>query len=110
MPRHLRLAPPLPEGPTYVVGRTTHVAPGTPYVVAQCADEAVAAVLALAGHETFRRELMLVEPALSEALERWEAHDHRAHDRERSAEAAFGRVPPDVRRSPHPSVLGKLLP
>jgi hypothetical protein len=79
-------------------------------VVAQCADEAAAAVLALAGHETFRRELMLAEPALTEALERWEAHDHRAHDRERSAGAAFGRVPPDGRRSPHPSVLGKLLP
>jgi hypothetical protein len=79
-------------------------------VVAQCTDEAVAAVLALAGHETFRRELMLAEPALADALERWEAHDHRAHERERSARMALGGIRPDARRSPHPSVLGKLLP
>jgi hypothetical protein len=109
MLRHLRLLPPLPEGPTYVVGRTRHATPGTPYVVAQCVDE-VAAVLALAGHETYRRDRMLAEPALTEALERWEAHDHRAHTRERTAGAAFRRIPSSLRSSPHPSVVGKLLP
>jgi hypothetical protein len=108
MPRRLRLVSPPSAGPTYVVGRTRHAEPGTPYVVALCADEAVAAVLVLAGRETHSRDRMLAEPALAEALERWEAHDHRAHDRERSARVALG--PRDARRSPHPSVLGKLLP
>jgi hypothetical protein len=70
----------------------------------------LAAVLALAGHETYRRDRMLAEPALTEALERWEANDHRAHDRERTAGAAFGRIAPNQRRSHHPSVLSKLLP
>jgi hypothetical protein len=110
MSRHLGLVPPLPGGPTYVVGRTRHAEPGTPFVLAQCVDEAVAAVLALAGHETYRRDRMLAEPALTEALERWEANDHRAHDRERTAGAAFGRIAPNQRRSHHPSVLSKLLP
>ena len=109
MPRHLRSVPSLPEGPTYVIGRTRYAEPGTPYVVAQCVDE-VAAVLALAGHETYRRDRMLAEPALTEALERWEAHDHRAHDQERTAGAALRRIPSGLRSSPHPSVVGKLLP
>lgn len=78
-------------------------------MVAQCVDD-VAAILAMAGHETYHRDRMLAEPALTEALERWEAHDHRAHDRERTARKAFRRIPAALRDSPHPSVVGKLLP
>jgi hypothetical protein len=91
-----------------VVGRTRHADPGTPFVVAQCVAEAVAAVLALAGHETYSRDRMLAEPGLAAALERWEAQDHRMHERERSARIALGGS--EARRSLHPSVLGKLLP
>jgi hypothetical protein len=96
--------------PTYVVGRTRHSGWGTPFVVAQCVDEVVAAVLGLAGHETYRRDRMLADPSLAKALGRWEAHDHRIHERERVARAALGHAGPAPRRPPHPSVLGKLLP
>lgn len=93
-----------------MVARTQHSGWGRPYVVAQCLDEVVAAVLALAGHETYRRDRMLADPSLAEALKRWESHDHRIHDRERAARAALAQPPPEARRPPHPSVLGKLLP
>jgi hypothetical protein len=110
MTHHLRPVPTPHEEPTYVVGRTRHSGWGTPYVVAQCVDEVVAAVLGLAGHETYRRDRMLADPSLAKALGRWEAHDHRIHERERVARAALGHAGPAPRRPPHPSVLGKLLP
>lgn len=109
MVRHLRPVSTGLSRPTYVVGRTRLADPGTPYVVAQCVDDAVAAVLALAGLETHPRHRMTEDPALAEALRRWEAHDHRIHERERSARAVVG-GPPGQRRSAHPSVLAKLLP
>jgi hypothetical protein len=109
MVRHLRPVPTDPSGPTYVVGRTRLTEPGTAFVVAQCVDGAVAAVLALAGLETHPRHRMTEEPDLAEALRRWESHDHRTHERERSARAVVG-GPPGQRRSAHPSVLAKLIP
>ena len=84
--------------------------PGTPYVVAQCVDAAVAAVLAMAGLETYRRDGMMTQPDLLEALRRWESHDPRIHERERRARAVVGAAPSGQRRSAHPSVLAKLLP
>lgn len=110
MPRHLRPVPATTEEPTYVVARTQHSGWGRPYVVAQCLDEVVAAVLTLAGHETYRRDRMLADPSLAEALKRWESHDHRIHERERAARVALGQAAPAARRAPHPSVIGKLLP
>jgi hypothetical protein len=110
MARHLRPVPASPEEPTYVVGRTRHSGWGTPYVVAQCVDEVVAAVIALAGHETYHRDRMLADPSLADALDRWESHDHGVHGGERAARTALGRPAPGSSRPPHPSVLGKLLP
>ena len=110
MAGHLRSVPAGPSGPTYVIGRTRLTDPGSPYVMAQCVDGAIAAVLALAGLETFERERMAEDPGLAEALRRWEAHDHGTHERERSARALVRSVPSGQRRSAHPSVLAKLLP
>jgi hypothetical protein len=110
MAGHLRSVPADPAGPVYVIGRTRLTEPGTPYVVAQCMDEAVAAVLAMAGLEAHPRERMTEDPELAEALRRWETDDHRAHRRERSARARLSGTPTGQRRSPHPSVLAKLLP
>lgn len=111
MSRHLRAVPPWPDGPIYVVGRSAHVDPGAAYVVVQCVDDAVAAVLSLAGHESHRRDEMLAHADLADALARWEAGDHGLHGRERAARAAFGRPAGRAgRRLPHPSALGKLLP
>jgi hypothetical protein len=110
MAGHLRSVPDGPSGPTYVVGRTRLTEPGTPYVVAQCVDEAVAAVLCLAGLEAHPRHRMTADPELVEALRRWEAHDHRIRERERTARAAVGGAASAQPRSAHPSVLAKLLP
>jgi hypothetical protein len=110
MARHLRPVPAGHTGPTYAVGRTRLAEPGTPYVVAQCVDEAVAAILALAGLESYRRDEMMTELDLSEALRRWESHDPGIHERERRARAVVGGAPSAQRRSAHPSVLAKLLP
>jgi hypothetical protein len=108
MPRHLRPVA-SSSGPIYAVGRTTHVRPGTPYVVSQCVDEAVAALLSLGGLETYGREQMERRPSLSDALTAWEAGDDELHRRERAARGAFGGTPPSLPRLPHPSLLGKLL-
>lgn len=112
MSRHLRPVPSSPPGPIYVVGRTAYVRPGAPYVVAKCADDAVAAVLSLAGLESYRRAEMERDPALAEALAAWERDDVGLHGRERAARTLVtrGDAATSVPRLPHPSLLGKLLP
>jgi hypothetical protein len=109
MPRHLRPVPSSSEA-VYVVGRSAHVRPGTPYVVSQCVDDVLAAVLSLAGHEIYGRGQMEGRASLAEALAAWEAGDHELHQRERAAWSAFGTPEPSAHRLPHPSLLGKLLP
>ncbi len=95
MSRHLRAVPDAPQGASYVIGRSVHVNPGTPYVIAKCIDRAVAAVFALAGQQVRSREEMLRDPALAEALRRWDADDASVFQTERKARAAIAR--PDSR-------------
>ena len=111
MARHLHPVPPSPGGPVYVVGRSTYADAGSRYVVAQCVDDAVAAVLSMAGHETYRRDEMAHDPDLVEALAAWEADQDDLHRRELKARAAVTRSdrPASLGLLPHPSLLGKLL-
>lgn len=90
MSRHLRPVPDSPDGAAYVVARSQHVRPGTPFVISCCIDRAVAAVFALAGQQVCTRGEMELEPALAEALGAWEANDDSLFRMERRARAAFG--------------------
>jgi hypothetical protein len=92
MTRHLRPVPDPPEGAAFVVGRSKHIRPGAPFVIARCVDRGVAAVFALAGQQVCTREEMAREPSLAEALEAWEAGDDELFKMERKARAAFGRT------------------
>jgi hypothetical protein len=96
----------------YLVGRGEYANPGTPYVVALCADDRMANTLALAGHEIHSPAAMKDDPGLTQALAAWEAGDDRVLKSERAARSAFTKsdrtqlfrqVP-----SQHPSVLSKL--
>jgi hypothetical protein len=111
MPRHLRLVVSDQAEHIYVVARTVHVEPGTPYVVATCADDAVAAALALLGHAAHTAGEMRSRPDLSRALRAWEADDHGLHHLERAAARAFAgseaSTDPLRRRLFHPSVLAR---
>ena len=113
MTRHLRPVPSSPEGPAFVVGRSKHVRPGAPFVIAQCADRGVAAVFALAGQQVFTREEMAREPSLAEALAAWESGEDQLFKMERKARAAFGRNDRKelVREARwHPSRTGNIAP
>ena len=99
MSRHLRLVENSPEEAIYVIGRTRHVRPGTPYVVARCVDRVVASVFALSGQQLRTREQMLRDDALAGALRAWEADDTSLFHQERQARTAYSR------RS-HPSSIG----
>ena len=92
MTRHLRPVPDSPEGSAYVVGRSQHVRPGKPFVIAQCVHSGVAAVFALAGQRIFTREEMARDPSLAEALQAWDSGDASLFQAERKARAAFGRT------------------
>ena len=81
--------PDRPEGATYVIGRSVHVEPGTPYVIAKCVDRAIAAVFALSGQQVRTRSEMLSDPSLTEALRLWEAEDDSVFRTERRARAAL---------------------
>lgn len=113
MPRHLRIVRTPDPDRLYVVARTAHVQPGSPYVIAVCAEDAVAAMLSMAGHETYGAEDMRRRPELARALQAWDQGDHRLHRSERSEALAFARwatspiEPP--RRGLHPSLLGKAI-
>ena len=104
--RHLRLVTEAPAGPAYVVGRSRHRAPGTPFVLAECADHGVAAVFALAGQEIRSAEELRGETRMSAALDAWEAGDRSTFELERKASAAYG-TDAGGGRAPHPSLLGK---
>lgn len=91
MSRHLRSVPDSPDGAAYVVARSQHVRPGTPFVISCCVDRGVAAVFALAGQQVCAREEMEREPALAEALRAWEADDDSLFRLERKARVAFGK-------------------
>ena len=99
MSGHLRLVPESLEDAAYVIGRTKHVRPGTPYVIARCIDRVVAAVFALSGQQVRTRDQILRDPALAEALRAWEAEDTSLFREERQARAAYG-------RKWHPSSMG----
>jgi hypothetical protein len=111
MARHLRLVKPHRTECRYVVARTVHVRPGTPYVLADCADHAVAAVLSMSGHTAHSEREMRNGPELARALDAWEAGDHRLHRLELAAARAFaGRgtsSDSSRRRLLHPSLLGR---
>jgi lactate dehydrogenase-like 2-hydroxyacid dehydrogenase len=111
MPHHLRLVATDHAERFYVVARTVHVEPGTPYVVAAFADHAVAAVLALSGHAAHSEREMRSGPDLSRALGAWEAGDHRLHRLEGAAARAFAGSEASTdalrRRLLHPSLLGR---
>jgi hypothetical protein len=111
MPRHLRLVEPDRTDRLYVVARTVHVQPGTPYVIAASADHAVAAVLSLSGHTAHSELEMRNGPELARALDAWEAGDHRVHGLERAAARAFagpeGSSEAARGRLLHPSLLGR---
>ena len=111
MARHLHAVRDEPEGPAYVVARSQLVRPGAPFVLAHCADRAVAAVFALAGQEVHSRSEMERDPSLSTALRAWNTGDQHLFDQERTARAAFrpDRSPEAMRALPHPSLLGKKL-
>lgn len=101
MSRHLRLVPNSPEEAAYVIGRTRHVRPGTPYVIARCVDRVVASVFALSGQQLRTREEMLRDETLEKALRAWEADDTSLFHEERQARTAYSR------RS-HPSSMGSI--
>ena len=109
MARHLQVVREAPQGPAYVVARSQHARPGTPFVLAHCADRAVAAIFALAGQEVHTRAEMESDSGLASALAAWDRGDTRLFERERSARAAF-RTPEqrEVLRSigRHPSQFG----
>jgi hypothetical protein len=108
MARHLRLVSNAPPGLSYVVARSVHVRPGTPYVMAACVEGAVAEVLALSGHGTHTEEEMRRRPDLAAALAAWEAGDYRLHRAERDAALAFARSVTQLdARALHPSRLSK---
>jgi hypothetical protein len=92
MERHLRALPDTPDGPTYVVGRTKHVRPGTPYVMARCVDRSVAVIFSLAGQQVATRAEMVRDPALASALAAWDVGDDSLFARERKAREAFRRT------------------
>ncbi len=102
MSRHLRLVEDSPEEAAYVVGRTKHVRPGTPYVIACCVDRVVASVFALSGQQLRTRDQMLPHDGLAEALRAWEADDSSLFHEERRARAAAS-------RKAHPSSMGHAL-
>jgi hypothetical protein len=102
MSRHLRIVPDNTEETAYVIGRTKHVRPGTPYVIARCVDRVVASVFALSGQQLRTREQLLRDDALAEALRAWEAEDTSLFHQERQARTAYSR------RS-HPSSIGNAL-
>ncbi|MGH2655546.1 MAG: hypothetical protein ACRDIZ_02405 [Actinomycetota bacterium] len=60
-------------GHLYVVQRTRGIRPGTPYVIAEWADESVGGLPG--GVETFTEDEMRRDPQLSEALDAWRAGD-----------------------------------
>jgi hypothetical protein len=91
MTRHLSPVPDSTDGAAYVVARSQHVRPGTPFVIACCIDRGVAVVFALAGQQVCAREEMERDPALAEALRAWEANDDSQFRMERRARAAFGK-------------------
>jgi hypothetical protein len=94
------------------VGRSEYANPGTPYVVALCADDRMANTLALAGHEIHSPTAMREDPALAQALSAWEAGDDKLLKSERAARSAFTKSDRTelFRQVPaqHPSVLSKL--
>jgi hypothetical protein len=108
MNRHLRVVPDSTDGAAYVVGRSVHVRPGSPYVIARCVDRVVAAVFALAGQQVCTREEMERSPVLAEALTAWDAGDDSLFRMERRARSAFGRPErPDIHEVKwHPSRTG----
>ena len=91
MTRHLRPVPGSRDGAAYVIGRSSHVGPGTPYVTARCVDRVVASIFALAGQEVMTRDEMLRDASLKEALDAWEAGDDSVFVKERKARTAFAR-------------------
>ena len=109
MARHLQIVREAPQGPAYVVARSEHARPGTPFVLAHCADRAVAAIFALAGQEVHTRDEMERDPGLASALAAWDGGDTRLFEQERTARSAF-RTPEhrEVMRSigRHPSQFG----
>lgn len=110
MTRHLRPVPDSQDGAAYVVGRSVHVKPGTPYVIARCVDRVVASIFALAGQEVMTRDEMRRDPSLKEALEAWDAGDDSVFRTERKARAAFARpAQKDLVREVrwHPSRVGR---
>ncbi len=111
MARHLQVVRDDPEeGSAYVVARSEHATAGAAFVLAQCADRAVAAVFALAGQEVHGRDEMERDPGLARALAAWDAGDHGLFERERTARAAFTGPDERERMRPvgrHPSLLGK---
>lgn len=112
MTRHLRAVPDQPDAAAYVVGRSVHVRPGTPYVIARCVDRVVASIFALAGQEVLTRDQMMRDPSLDEALAAWDVSDDSVFRSERNARAAFARgsgsEPREVRW--HPSRTGNVAP
>jgi hypothetical protein len=112
MSRHLRVVADSTDEAAYVVGRSIHVRPGSPYVIARCVDRVVAAVFALAGQQVLTRGEMEGTPALAEALRAWDAGDDSLFRKERKARSAF--KSPDrkelVRETRwHPSQISKSL-
>ena len=107
--RHLRAVTEAPAGPAYVIGRSRHVRPGTPFVLAQCADQGVAAVFALAGQEVRSGEEMRGDSTLTAALEAWEAGDRSIFELEKSARSAYrpAQTMAEPARMPHPSLVNK---
>ena len=101
MSRHLRLVQDAPEEAAYVIGRTKHVRPGTPYVIAKCVDRVVASVFALSGQQVRTRAELLRESSLADALGAWEADDTSLFHEERQARAAYS-------RRWHPSMTGNV--
>jgi hypothetical protein len=110
MSRHLQVVREEPQGSAYVVARTHHARPGAPFVLAHCADRAVASVFALAGQEVHSRSEMERDPRLAEALAAWESDDQGLFETERAARAATrGSERHETMRAlgRHPSLLGK---
>jgi hypothetical protein len=71
----------------YMVLRTEHHQPGTPWVIKAMADD-IAFTSLYTEYEEFTREEMLADPELADALQRWESEIDPVHRMERALEDA----------------------
>lgn len=76
----------------YHVARSTRYAPGTPWVRVELADRVIAELSFNEHEEVLSRSEMLADPALAEALRRWESGSDPVHHAEETAVDEEGEI------------------